>query len=601
MQRYGAVSRNRCDPRASSPLMFVRHYVLRGRRQFFPLFGFVAVAGACAILVQYEMKALVDAMAVPERQVKPVVVAFVLFISIVAAETVFWRLAGWLGARAVVSAGVQIRLDLFERLVAKPLGFFADEFSGALGSRITAVSGAFGTIMNTFIWSILPPCIDFVGALVLFSIMDIGMAVAVFALVIAIGSGLLVFGLRGGDLHHRYARQAGRASGELIDTIANIRAVKMFGMRHREHQRLSGILHDEADAQGQSWTYLEKSRMLHDFFLWLSAAGIFAWAVYRWVHGVFSPGDVVLVSALTFRILHGSRDLAMALIGTSNQIAVIRETLEVLEAGSGPAAGGMSLGRSEPPAIHVAKLSFAYRQDGPVLSDISIDIPPGQRVGIIGESGAGKSTLLALLHRLHDPVHGEIRLGGHPLSVLSEQGLHDLIAFVPQDVSLFHRSILDNLRYGHPEASEDDVLTAAEIAQCSFIRDLPDGLQTIVGEGGMVLSGGQRQRIAIARALLKKSPILLLDEATSALDVETERALRLALNSSFSSRTIIAATHRLSTLESFDRILVLQNGQIVQDGTPAAIIGGHQRWDQSQHRPEPRANLRRRRGLEQAG
>jgi ATP-binding cassette subfamily B protein len=601
MLRSKSVSWRLRDPKASRPLAFVGHYVLRKREQFFPLFGFVMLAGACAIAVQYEMKALVDAMAAPERQVHAVVVAFVLFISIVAVETVLWRLAGWLGARAIVDAGVQIRLDLFERLVAKPLGFFAEAFSGALGSRITAVSGAFGAIMNTFIWNILPPCIDFVGALVLFSIMDIGMAVAVFALVLAIGSGLLVFGLRGRDLHHAYARQAGRASGELIDTIANIRAVKMFGMRRREHQRLSAILHEEADAQGRSWTYLEKSRMLHDCFLWLSAAGIFGWAVFRWVHGAFSPGDVVLVSALTFRILHGSRDLAMALIGTSNQIAVVRETLEVLQEHSIRSTGATNLGRSEPPPIRVARLSFAYRKDDPVLSDISLDIPPGQRLGIIGESGAGKSTLLALLHRLHEPLRGEIRLGDHPLTVLSEQGLHDLIAFVPQDVSLFHRTILDNLRYGRPDASEADLLAAIEIAQCGFIHNLPDGLETVVGEGGTVLSGGQRQRIAIARALLKKSPILLLDEATSALDVDTERALRLALANSFANRTIISATHRFATLEAFDRIIVLQNGRITQDGSPATVIGGHPRWDHSHHLAEPRSELRGWRGIEQAG
>ncbi|MGY3450339.1 ABC transporter ATP-binding protein [Bradyrhizobium sp. USDA 4353] len=601
MLRPKLVSLLSCDPKQAGPLAFVWHYVKIKRRQFAPLFGCVVIAGACAIAVQYEMKALVDAMAAPERRVGVVLLAFGLFISIVAVETICWRIAGWLGARAIVSAGVQIRLDLFEQLVAKPLGFFAEAFSGALGSRITAVSGAFGAIMNTFIWNILPPCVDFIGALVLFSIMDVGMAVAVFALVIAIGSGLLVFGLRGRGLHHVYARQAGRASGELIDTIANIRAVKMFGMRHREHRRLSAILHEEADAQGRSWTYLEKSRMLHDFFLWLSAACIFGWAVYRWTIGAFSPGDVVLVSALTFRILHGSRDLAMALIGTSNQIAVIRETLEVLEAHSTPSVGSIHLGRSEPPPINIARLCFAYREDDPVLSDISFDIPPGQRVGIIGESGAGKSTLLALLHRLHDPQRGEIRLGGHPLAAMSEQGLHDLIAFVPQDVGLFHRTILENLRYGHPDASEQEIMAAAEIAQCGFIHDLPDGLRTVVGEGGTVLSGGQRQRIAIARALLKNAPILLLDEATSALDVETERALRQALAGAFANRTIISATHRFATLEAFDRIIVLQNGRIIQDGSPAAVIGGHPRWDHSHLRPESQPGLRRRQGFEQAG
>lgn len=175
--------------------------------------------------------------------------------------------------------------------------------------------------MNTLIWSVLPPCIDFVGALVLFSLLDIGMAVAVAALVIGIAGGLLIFGVRGRDLHQAYAAHAGKASGELIDTIANFRTVKMFGMHGREHSRLDAVFGTEADAQRRSWTHLEKSRMLHDALLWVAAAGILAWAVMRWSAGSFSPGDVVLVSALTFRILHGSRDLALALIGSANQIA----------------------------------------------------------------------------------------------------------------------------------------------------------------------------------------------------------------------------------------------------------------------------------------
>lgn len=562
-------------PSPESPLGFIAHYVAAGRRQFAPLFLLVTLAGVCAIAVQYEMKTLVDAMAAPSRQIAAVVQAFVLFIGIVAIETAFWRTAGWLGARAIVTAGVQIRLDLFARLSEKPLAFFSGAFSGALGGRITAVSGAFGAIMNTSIWNILPPIIDFAGALLLFSLMDLGMAAAVCALVLVIGGGLMIFGVRGKDLHQSYARQAGRASGELIDTIANIRAIKMFGMRRREHHRLANILGEEASAQRRSWTYLEKSRMIHDCLLWVSAASIFGWAVFRWVEGRFSPGDVVLVSALTFRILHGSRDLAMALIGTSNQIAVIRETLEVLGSQAPAWPGSDKIPQCSAPSIEVAGLSFAYRSDAPVLENVSLHIRPGQRVGVIGESGAGKSTLLALLHGLQEPQKGEIRLDGHALSALSEDSLRELIAFVPQDVSLFHRSILENLRYGCPDAGEEDVLAAAEIAQCGFINELPDGYRTIVGEGGAILSGGQRQRIAIARALLKKSPILLLDEATSALDLDTERKLRAGLARLRFNTTVIAATHRLATLDAFDRIIVLKDGRIAQDDAPAAVLDGH--------------------------
>lgn len=559
--------------RGSSSIPFILKYVALARRRFIVLFACVILAGACAVTVQYQMKTLVDAMAATsDRQVSAVIGAFTIFIVVVGIETMFWRAAGWLGARAIVGSGVQIRLDLFEQLSAKPLAFFSSAFSGALGARITAVSGAFGAIMNTLIWNILPPCIDFVGALFLFSFMDLGMAAAVLTLVVATAGGLFVFGVKGKRFHQTYASEAGRASGELTDTIANIAAVKMFGMRFRERQRLSEILRDEANAQLRSWTYLEKSRMLHDCLLWFAAAGIFAWAIFRWADGHFSPGDVVLVSALTFRILHGSRDLALALIGTSNHFAILREALELLHTESSAAAGIAGLDTGEPPEIEIAGLSFAHREDAPVFDDLNLRIPAGQRVGIVGESGAGKSTLLALLHGLHEPQTGDIRFGATSRRSLSEDNFRDLIAFVPQDVTLFHRSILDNLRYGRPDASDEDVRAAAEIAQCGFIRDMPDGYDTIVGEGGTILSGGQRQRIAIARALLKKAPVLLLDEATSALDVETERRLRHALAEACVDKTIIAATHRLITLESFDRVIVLRNGRIVQDAPPSVVL-----------------------------
>jgi ATP-binding cassette subfamily B protein len=201
-----------------------------------------------------------------------------------------------------------------------------------------------------------------------------------------------------------------------------------------------------------------------------------------------------------------------------------------------------------------------------------MEIPPGQKIGVIGRSGAGKSTLLSVLQALYEPRSGEIRLDGESMRDLPDETIRDIIAFVPQDVSLFHRTIMQNLRYGSPSASEAEVAAAVETAQCQFIHDLPDGYDTVVGERGAVLSGGQRQRLAIARALLKGSPVLLLDEATSALDGETERRLRVALLQACGNRTLISATHHLATLQLFDRIIVLKHGVVVQDGPPGVVL-----------------------------
>jgi ATP-binding cassette subfamily B protein len=216
-------------------------------------------------------------------------------------------------------------------------------------------------------------------------------------------------------------------------------------------------------------------------------------------------------------------------------------------------------------------VTFAYTGRAPVLRDFSLVIEAGTRVGLVGASGAGKSTVLALLQRFYDAQSGRILVDGQDITQVTQDSLHQLIAVVPQEVSLFHRSVLENIRYARPEATEAEVLHAANMAQCGFLEDLPEGYDTMVGDRGVKLSGGQRQRLAIARALLRNSPILLLDEATSALDSESERAIQTALDNLMRGRTVIAVAHRLSTLQSFDRILVMDQGRIIDDGSPRAL------------------------------
>jgi len=203
------------------------------------------------------------------------------------------------------------------------------------------------------------------------------------------------------------------------------------------------------------------------------------------------------------------------------------------------------------------------------LRDFTLTIEAGTRVGIVGRSGSGKSTALALLQRLRVPQQGLVLLDGQDISGLTQASLADAISVVPQDVMLFHRSVRENIRYGRPDASDEEVAAAAEAAGCrDFIAALPQGWETEVGDRGVKLSGGQRQRLAIARAFLRNAPVLLLDEATSALDSESEVAVQRALDRLMTGRTVIAVAHRLSTLQDFDRIVVMQNGRIVQDGTP---------------------------------
>ena len=296
-----------------------------------------------------------------------------------------------------------------------------------------------------------------------------------------------------------------------MDVIGNMLAVKAFSARERERARLADAFGGEASAHTRSWMYNEKIRVVNDVALVLMAAATLVWAAHLWRIGRITPGDVVLVSSLTFRLLHGSRDLAMSLIDMGQQYSFIGETLRLIgqpHALRDPAAPRHPAGRNG--AITLDKVSFGYRPETPILHNLNLHIPPGQRVGLVGASGAGKSTLTQLLQRLYEVNSGQVLVDGQPVQAYAQDELRGRIAVVPQDVSLFHRSVMENIRFGRPEASDADVFAAARAAHCDFIADLYDGYDTVVGERGAKLSGGQRQRIGIARAFLKDAPILVL-------------------------------------------------------------------------------------------
>jgi ATP-binding cassette subfamily B protein len=394
--------------------------------------------------------------------------------------------------------------------------------------------------------------------------------IALAGFVVIVTAGLMHLGERGRPVHQAYAGVAGHTAGELIDVISNMWAVKAFSARWIERDRLASFFGTEARGQRASWMYIERTRLVHDVLLTVMASTMLIWALALWSAGRVSPGEVVVVSALTFRILHGSRDLALAMADGIQQFGFIEDTLRVIgqprTVVDVPNAPALQVRGGE---IEFRNISFGYGQGKgrEAVSELDISIPPGQKVGIVGPSGAGKSTLIALLQRLHDVEDGELLIGGQPIRSVSQDSLRAAMAVVPQEISLFHRSIMENIRFGRPEASDEEVYDAARRAACDgFIRRLVHGYDTLVGERGVKLSGGQRQRIGIARAFLKDAPIIVLDEATSALDTETEMQIQKALLNLPTPTTVIAVAHRLSTVAAFDRVIVMERGRIVEDG-----------------------------------
>jgi ATP-binding cassette subfamily B protein len=535
--------------------------------------GLVVGAAGCAVIIQYVMKLLVDGMS-QSGDAAAVWSSLALFIGVIALESLLWRACGWLTCRTTIAVGVDMRLDLFEYLGGQPMRYFAENLAGSLGQRITSTAGHFGALTNTLVWRVLPPCVDFLGALVIFATVDWHMMIALGGGVLVIMTFLLVFGDRGRHLHASYAHASNSVGGQLIDVISNMWAVKAFSAHERERLRLAEGFEKESIVQRASWMYTERARLLHDVALWIMAGSMLTWAISLWSRHSITPGDVVVVSALTFRILHGSRDMALSVVDMVQHVGFIADTLKVIgqeqsvvdnpQANSFVGHGG---------DIAFAGVNFRYRDGTPTLQDIDLHIPAGQKLGIVGPSGAGKSTIVHLLQRLYDVHEGEIAIAGQSIRDVTQDSLRQILAVVPQEITLFHRSIADNIRFARPEATQEDIIEAAGAANCDgFIRNLPEGYDTIVGERGSKLSGGQRQRVGIARAFLKRAPILILDEATSALDTESELKIQTALTRLMEGRTVIAVAHRLSTVSAFDRIIVINDGRLVEDGAHESLI-----------------------------
>lgn len=556
------------------PLAFLAHYVARHRLAHGIVLGSVTLAVIAAVCTQYGLKWLIDVVARgPAVGGQEVWLAFAFLCLLICTDNFMWRVGGWIAAHVFVRVTGDVRSDLFVHLAGHAPGYFSERMPGTLASRITATSNAVFQTENTMSWNTIPPCLAVLVAIVLIATVNPVMAVALTVVAALMAAVVFRLAARGTPLHRDFATKAAGVDGQLVDVISNMHVVRAFGATWREHARINGTIDTEMTARRRSLLYLEKLRLLHAVMTAFITAGLLAWAVVMWQHGQASAGDVVLICSLGFTILHGTRDLAVALVDVTQHIARLDEAIaSLLTPHDLPDAPAARPAQPGPGRVVFDGVRFAYPSRSAVLNELDLVIEPGQRVGLVGASGAGKSTVLALLQRFYDPQGGRILIDGQDLRQITQESLRHAMAVVPQDISLFHRTVMENIRYARPDASEDEVLAAASIARIrDVIEQLPEGFQTMVGDRGVKLSGGQRQRLAIARALLKNAPVLLLDEATSALDSESEYAIQEALNRLMQGRTVIAIAHRLSTLQNFDRIVVMDKGCVIDDGSPEEL------------------------------
>ncbi len=472
-----------------------------------------------------------------------------------------------------------VRWQCHQRVMKQSLGYFQDDLAGRLSQKVMQSGMSAGDFMVNLlqvVWFIL---VYAVTTLVLVADLDIrlGAIVAVWLICFLIAAWRFVPRVR--NAGREVANAYSGATGRLVDTYANIQSVKLFGSTEEEN-RGAGAAFQTFIGKLQTFTRLLTSvRMVMSVVNGVMIVAIAAMALKVWQDGDISSGHVAFALSLILRLNILLNRLFNQLNGLFRHFGSLQDSMETvvkpIVLKDRPGARELNVSRGE---VAFEKIRFHYGKSGGVIDHLDLTIQPGERVGLVGPSGAGKTTLTSLLLRFFDVEAGRVLIDGQDVRDLSQESLRRSIGMVTQDPSLLHRSIRENILYGRPSASQEELLEAARKAHAhDFIRQLEDrrgrkGFDAFVGERGVKLSGGQRQRIAIARVLLKDAPILVLDEATSALDSEVEAAIQENLQGLMAGKTVIAIAHRLSTIAAMDRLIVMDKGRIVQQGTHDSLL-----------------------------
>ncbi len=492
-------------------------------------------------------------------------------------------LMGLSGMMQSVVVGPALGNLILSRLHRHSLGqsvtFFDDDFAGRIAQKQMQAARAAADLIVDMIHTVAFALASLVGSVVLLFTIDWRAA-----LLLAVWAAAYILLIRYFIPRVRArskARAAARAmvSGQVVDTITNIKTVKLFA--HDDHEDRAAI-----SAMADYWSKAVNFGWLSaSFRFWLMALGgllpviLVGTSLYLWTIGAASAGDIAASGAIALRLAQMTGWVSFTLMGMYANVGEVEDAMHTLSPShtltDKPDAPVLAVSEG---AVALEDVSFSYGGGPGGLNGVSLTINPGEKLGLVGASGAGKSTLVALILRLYDTENGRVLIDGHDVRDVTQESLRRQIAMVTQETAMFNRSAFANIRYGKPDATDEEVFAAARQAEAhDFIKGLRDhrgrtGYEAHLGERGVKLSGGQRQRIAIARAILKDAPILVLDEATSALDSEVEASIQSALENIMGDKTVIAIAHRLSTLARMDRIVVLDEGRVVEEGTHAALL-----------------------------
>lgn len=562
----------------NTPLRFVAY--ISKPHKWWGIFAFLAmfIAIILEIVALYVVAQFVDQFTSAEVLSDQLQIFYfwgAVFFVAVMAERYLWRLSGFLGIKYLVEMNTTGHKTLYEYLMKHSHGYFIDRFAGAVSNKVYNASDGVATLMERLLWGMIPQAISVI--MIVFVFGAIHWLLGVVLLLLAVAAVVLntYLGKKRRPYVVDYTEFSSKVRGDAVDLMTNISTVRQYASSSSELARMNLALETKAKKNLKEW-FMGDWFMVLNTTIGLAITAFFLWSMYFLLEqGLATIGTAVLMFGLlgrlgfTFTHIGNMVNNFVRFYGESEE--GLNEILVNHEIKDKPTASDLLVQNG---GITWQAVTFAY-QEKDIFKRLSLNIKPGERVGLVGPSGAGKTTFVSLLLRQHDIQYGAITIDGQNIAEVTQDSLRKNIALVPQEPMLFHRTIRENILYGKADATEEEMITAAKRAQAhEFIVTLPDQYDTLVGERGVKLSGGQKQRVAIARAMLKEAPVLVLDEATSALDSESEVAIQQALEELMEGKTVIAVAHRLSTLRKMDRILVFENGKIIEDGSHDELAAG---------------------------
>jgi ATP-binding cassette subfamily B multidrug efflux pump len=561
---------------------FMWFFVRQIKERFFMLLLLGIIAGVCSALAPYFFGRLVDVfiktptgtdiwVLLKEPLLQYTITSLIL-------APALYNTQGWLMSVSLGYFANMIRRQLAVYMYGHSYKFFQNDFAGRLAGKIIEMPFAIRMIIGDITGPFTYAAITFIVTLVVFSTIGAKFAIFTAIYIILYSLNTLYFIPRVQKLSEALSISRSLVRGRYFDILSNILLVKIFARSQHEDHHFKKLVRDHADGVSkEELTITRMFRVQHvlnsSFMLSLIYATILGWQA-----GTLSAGEISMILPMSLSMVNATFWLTEVYTQFFQRLGEVREGMEAVIAEHDiinvPNAPELQV---KSPSIEWRDVTFTY-PSRPMFTNFNLNIPAKQRIGLVGPSGAGKSTFVQLLLRLHDVQGGGIFIDGQNIANVTQDSLREHIAMIPQNADLMHRSIRDNIAYGRLDASDEDIIAAAKQAEAhDFIVGLSDkngksGYDALVGERGVKLSGGQRQRIAIARAILKNAPILVLDEATASLDSESEKLIQKSLETIMKDRTVIVIAHRLSTIAHLDRLIVMQDGKIIEDGTHKELI-----------------------------